>query len=104
MILNKEFLAKEMYRIVYDDEFYNVHVSYVNDEEDLHDIGIFIKIGDIPIDEYDMLYWEMCAIINQDSAYLINYINDSIDEDFDTTYYGDPAFSSAGDYWGYILG
>lgn len=103
-MINKEFLTQEICRILYDEGCYDGEKpSYVKDTDELHDIAIHIVIGDFYIEEYDMLYWEMCSIIEQETNYIINCVNDFIDEEFQT-YYGDPAFASASDYWGYILG
>ena len=75
----------------------------IDNVNDLHDIAIYIAVGDSYIEEYDALYWEMCSLIEQETDYIINYVNEFIDEKFQS-YYGDPAFASEGDYWGYILG
>lgn len=103
-MLNKEFLTEEICKIVYEDGCYDGEKpSYVDCFNDLHDIAIRIVIGDFYIEEYDMLYWEMCSILEQETNYIIDCVNEFIDEEFQT-YYGDPAFATAGDYWGYILG
>ena len=103
MILNKEFLIKKICEIIYDNTYDDEEPSYMNDFEDLHDTSVYIKIGDSIIEEYDMLYWEMCSILNQETDDICDCVNDFIDEQFQS-YYGDPAFASAKDYWGYILG
>ena len=103
-MLNKEFLIKEICQNLYEDGcYYGEKPSELDDINDLHDLGIDVKVNGIRIEEYDALYWEMCSIIEQESDYMIACINDFIDEEFQT-YYGDPAFATAGDYWGYILG
>jgi len=103
-MLNKEFLTEEICKIVYEDGCYDGEKPlHVDDFNDLHDIAIRIVIGDFYIEEYDMLYWEMCSLIEQETNYIIDCVNEFIDEEFQT-YYGDPAFASASDYWGYILG
>ena len=103
-MLNKEFLTKEICKILYDECCYDGDKSsYIDNINDLHDIAIRVMVGDSYIEEYDALYWEMCSLIEQETDYIINYVNEFIDEEFQS-YYGDPAFASAGDYWGYILG
>ena len=102
--LNKEFLVQGIFDKIYEDSCFNGerpgHIKY---EEELHDIGISIKINNITIEEYDMLYWNMCSIIQVNLEEMIDEINSLIDEEC-VDYYGDPAFSSASDYWSYILG
>ena len=97
MILNKDFLIKEMCEIICDET--SSHIKHFND---IHDIGINIGIGDFCIEEYDMLYWEMYSILNQEIDYIINELNIFLNNN--QPYYGDPAFSSKHDYWEYILG
>lgn len=103
-MLNKEFLTKEICKILYDECCYGGEKPlYIDNINDLHDMAIRVMVGDSYIEEYDALYWEMCSLIEQETDYIINYVNKFIDEEFQS-YCGDPAFASAGDYWGYILG
>lgn len=103
-MLNKEFLTKEICKILYDECYYDDEKpSHIDNVNDLHDIAIRIIVGDFYIEEYDALYWEMCSLIEQETDYIINCVNKFVDEKFQS-YYGDPAFASEGDYWGYILG
>lgn len=103
-MLNKEFLTEEICKILYDESCYDGEkLSHIDNVNDLHDIAIRVIVGDFYIEEYDALYWEMCSLIEQETDYIINCVNEFIDEKFQS-YYGDPAFASEEDYWGYILG
>lgn len=103
-MLNKEFLTEEICKILYEECYYDGEKpSHIDNVNDLHDIAIRVIVGDFYIEEYDALYWEMCSLIEQETDYIINCINEFIDEKFQS-HYGDPAFASARDYWGYILG
>lgn len=103
-MMNKEFLIKEICKNIYDKAcFYGEKPSYIRDINELHDVSMEVEVNGISIEEYDALYWEMCSIINENEEEMIEAINDFINEECQS-YYGDPAFSSAGDYWRYILG
>ena len=45
----------------------------------------------------------MLNLIEIHSQYIVDKVNDGLEE-LCESYYGDPAFSSANDYWSYILG
>ena len=101
MIINKEILIEAIKEKLYDDACYDGEKPYrFKDVDDVHDTALFTKLD---IENYDIMYYEMLALLNTDGEEIIEEINDYIDEEFQT-YYGDPAFSSAQDYWGYILG
>ena len=103
-MLNKEFLTEEICKILYNECYYDGEKpSHIDNVNDLHDIAIRVIVGDFYIEEYDALYWEMCSLIEQETDYIIDCVNEFIDEK-SQSYYGDPAFASAGDYWEYILG
>lgn len=103
-MINKEFIIEEVCREIYDDAcYYGDDPSLIRDIDEVHDIALGVHINGIPIEEYDAIYWKMCSILQADGDEIIGCINDFIDEECQS-YYGDPAFSSANDYWGYILG
>lgn len=100
MIINKEILIKAIKDRLQDEACYGEEPCKFRDIDDVHDTALFTKLG---VEDYDMMYYEMLALLNTDGEEIIDELNDYIDEEFQT-YYGDPAFSSAQDYWGYILG
>ena len=103
-MINKEFIIEEVCQEIYDDAcYYGDDPSPIRDIDEVHDIALGIHINNIPIEEYDAIYWEMCSVLQTDGNEIIGCINDFIDEECQS-YYGDPAFSSAHDYWSYILG
>ena len=102
MILNRDILIELIIEKEYDDicyggSFYELSI------DDIYDIALSCKIGGDKIEEYDMLYYEMLNLIEIHSQYIVDKVNDGLEE-LCESYYGDPAFSSANDYWSYILG
>lgn len=104
MLLNKEILTCAIKEYIYDDCYYGEKQSKIKNIDELHDTAIMCYIGDDRIEEYDQMYNEMCCILNTDGKKIIDEINNHIDEEFQPCYMGEPAFASASDYWGYILG
>lgn len=104
MEINKEILVKALKEYRYEDACHDGNKpSPLETWEDVHDACIYIFIDDVRIEEDDDLYEAMLNIINDDWEDIADEVNDYIDEECQP-YYGDPAFSSASDYWNYILG
>lgn len=101
----KDFLIKEIFKHIYENIFsyYDTIPSHLENEYDLNDWMLDVKIGDIKVEEYDMIYWIMYNTIKIYKNEMINAINNLIDKKC-IRFYGDPAFSSARDYWEYKLG
>ena len=104
MLLNKEILTCAIKEYIYDDCYCGEKPLKIKNIDELHDTAIMCNIGDDRIEEYDQMYNEMCCILNTDGKKIIDEINNYIDEEFQPCYMGEPAFASASDYWGYILG
>lgn len=105
-ILNKEFLVKQIKEIRYDKACYDGEKpSPINSWNELHDICVTkVSIpGLCDIESHDIAYGEMLAIINEDWEEIADEVNDFIDEECQS-YYLDPAFSSAADYYSYRFG
>ena len=104
MILNKEMLVKALKESIYEDACYDGEKpSPLESWEEVHDECIFLYFNGIRVEEHEIMYGEMLSIINSNWQEIADEVNDFIDEECQS-YYGDPAFSSAADYWGYILG
>lgn len=104
MLLNKEILTCAIKEYIYDDCCCGEKPLKIKNIDELHDTAIMCYIGDDRIEEYDQMYNEMCCILNTDGKKIIHEINNYIDEEFQPCYMGEPAFTNANDYWGYILG
>lgn len=102
-MLNKEILIKILCEYVEEEYADYGNIIEIDDIDELHDYLILQHINGIAIEDYDAMYWEMCAIIEAEGEDIIDEVNDYVDENC-FSYYGDPAFASARDYWGYILG
>ena len=104
MLLNKQILTKAIKESITDDaRYWGEKPSTLKNVDELHDEALTSSINNINIEEYDAMYYEMLSLLNTDGEEILEEINDFIDEEFQT-YYGDPAFASAYDYWNYILG
>ena len=75
----------------------------IEDKDELHDWALNCYIDGKRIETDDTLYKTMVIVIDEVGEEMIDDINYFIDEECQS-YYLDPAFSSASDYWGYILG
>ena len=102
MLLNKQILIEAIKENIIDN-YDGEKPRKLDDVDDLHDEALMARINGIYIEEYDAMYYEMVSLLNTDGEDILYEINDFIDEEFET-YYGDPAFASAYDYWSYILG
>jgi hypothetical protein len=51
----------------------------IEDEDDLHDYIINLKIGGIFIEEYDYLYWQAVALLPHIIDEILNYIDGYVD-------------------------
>ena len=103
-MLNQEMLVEALKEYRYEDACCNGEKPYpLETWEDVHDASIFVFIGDVRIEDHEILYGEMLSIINHNWEDIADEVNDYIDEECQS-YYGDPAFASASDYWNYILG
>lgn len=102
-MLNEECLIQGAFQVIYDNICDDGEKIHLYDISDLHDWLIDVTINGIRIEDYDALYWTMCNIIEMNGDEMIEEINAIIDDECQS-YYGDPAFASASDYWGYILG
>lgn len=105
MLLNKQILIEAIKEYITENAHYNGEKPReLKDIDELHDVALFVQINDgITIEEYDAMYYEMLSLLNTDGEDILYEINDFIGDEFET-YYGDPAFASAHDYWSYILG
>lgn len=103
MILNEEILIEAICDNLIEECDYEKPIKINGDIDYLHDLSLQITIGGLNVEENDIMYGEMLAIINENGDEIGESIDYFIDEEF-TSYYGDPAFASARDYWGYILG
>lgn len=95
----KMFLLKELKDYMIED----YDVPTLKDKDDLHDLLLQIYVGDSQIEEYDFIYYLVVTTINKHGDEMIDEIKNFIDEN-STGYFGDPAFSSASDYWSYKMG
>ena len=102
MLLNKQILIEAIKENIIDN-YDGEKPRKLDDVDDLHDEALMASINGIYIEEYDVMYYEMVSLLNTDGEDILYEINDFIGEEFET-YYGDPAFASAYDYWSYILG
>lgn len=104
MLLNKQILIEAIKENITEDVHYSgEEPKELKDIDELHDIALFVEINGITIEEYDEMYYEMVSLLNTDGEDILYEINEFIGDEFET-YYGDPAFASAHDYWSYILG
>lgn len=95
----KKFLLKELKEYMFED----YEIARLKDKDDLHDLLLQIYVGDSQIEEYDFIYYLAVTTINKHGDEMIKEIKDFIDEN-SIDYFGDPAFSSANDYWSYKMG
>lgn len=103
-MLNQEMLVEALQDSIYEDACYDGEKpSPLESWEDVHDASLCIVIGNLQIESHDIMYGEMLTIINAHWEEIADEVNDYMDEHCQS-YYGDPAFSSASDYWGYIMG
>lgn len=102
MMLNKQILTELIKERIEEDACFDKPYP-LKDTDDIHDFALVTYLGGVRIEENDILYFEMCAIVNTDGEEILEEINEWIDDKF-TSYYGDPAFASASDYWNYRLG
>ena len=51
----------------------------IEDEDDLHDYILNIKIGGINIEEYDYIYWQIVALLPHIIEDILDYIADAMD-------------------------
>ena len=104
MILNEEILIEAICNNLIEEYDYDEEPMKIKQDIDyLHDLCLEITISGLNVEENDIMYGEMLSIINSDGDKIGAVIDEFIDEEF-TSYYGDPAFASASDYWRYILG
>ena len=99
MILNKEILIELVIQQCVDEDFCKIN----GDTDYLHDVCLYIDIGGLNPEENVILYGELLSVINVDGKEIGYEIDEFFEEEY-CTYYGDPAFASARDYWNYILG
>ena len=102
--LNADILADIIENYIYDEYSYlGEDPNEIDDIDVLHDMALNGDVGGIRIEEYDKIYWDMVALLNSDGEDIMNEVNMFIGDECQS-YYLDPAFSSARDYWSYILG
>lgn len=102
MLLNKQILIEAIKKNITDNAYWSGEPKELKDIDELHDEALMAQINEIYIEEYDAMYYEMLSLLNTDGEDILYKINNFIDKF--QTYYGDPAFTSASDYWNYILG
>lgn len=99
----KQYLIKELEEEIYDHYCYYDETIEIETWEELHDWALDVYVNGIRIEDDDELYEKMVEITKENAEEMIDSIENFIDEECQR-YYGDPAFSSASDYWHYILG
>ena len=79
MILNKENLTQMALERIGELSEYHGYIDIPKDVDELHDVLLEATINNISIEEYDLLYNEMCNIINYDGIEIINDVETEID-------------------------
>ena len=84
-MINVEFLEKEIENYyLYEDNLDcwgdGPNIDWITDIDYVHDLCIGFYVGDIKIEDHDILYWEMVAILNtMDLEGLCEYIESEAD-------------------------
>ena len=99
----KRYLVKELQEQIYEYCCDYDDTIKIDSWEELHDWALNVSLNGIKIEDDDELYEKMVKITKENAEEMIYDINDFIEEECQS-YYGDPAFASAYDYWSYILG
>ena len=79
MILSREILTQMALERICEISEYDGYVCIPKSEDDLHDTFLGATINNIPIEEYDLLYNEMCNITQYDAVEIINDVETEID-------------------------
>ena len=59
-----------------EDDMGDGYIPQIEDEEDLHDYLVYIKVGGIQIEDFDDLYFQSVALISQIFDDVLKYIDD----------------------------
>ena len=102
MILNKEIVIEGVIEVL--DLNCDERPKMLNEDlEYLYDLCLKIDIHGLNPEINSIMYGELLNILNLYGSEIAEEIDKFIEEEF-YSYFGDPAFSSASDYWNYILG
>lgn len=104
-ILNqmKEIILPQIIDKIWEDYCYDEYDAREIDIDTLHDIMLQCKLFGKKIEDNDNLYYICNKVLDKFGEEMVDEVNCFIDEECQS-YYLDPAFSSASDYWNYILG